>query len=354
MHTRRQGPGTARSALVLVPAKLNYFYDLHGRRLADALQALGFDVDVCTLARRPEKTYDWCVLTNISEIVLSHDQEDAEDVTGDITWEEELAAIDAIRRLHRSCRVVTACSLDCVGTAWYSAIEQRCAAARIATVLDFGLHDQSPFLGPDGPERRPAYWFVPNGLTPSERRAVGAEPDDHRPLPWAFVGHTTANRAALVDRLMQQVDPRGFVYMPGIGKITEKGSPHLNQKQFDAVLRRTRYQVWCSHHAHFYMESERFRMSLLAGSVPVKVVPDRKAVPARLLFDYLVLDEEEVAGRLREMDFQAVRRRFRDDFRAVPGIAAGVAGYLVAAGVLRPGEAEAAAQPDEPEMRRAG
>src|SRR5207248_3558879 len=106
--------------------------------------------------------------------------------------------------------------------------------------------------------------------------------------------------------------------------------------------------VWCSHHAHFYMESERFRMSLLAGSVPVKVVPDRKAVPPRLLFDYLVLDEEEVAGRLREMDFAAVRRRFRDDFRAVPGVAAGLAGYLVAAGVLRPGGAGAGAGPEGP------
>src|SRR5581483_6056331 len=145
----------------------------------------------------PDRAYDWCVLTNISEVVLSHDQEDAEDVTGDITWEEELAAIAAIRRLHKTCRVVTACSLDCVVTAWYTAIEQRCAAAGIATVLDFGLHDQSPFLGPDGPERRPAYWFVPNGLTPSERGAVdAAAADDRRPLPWAFVGHTTSNRAA--------------------------------------------------------------------------------------------------------------------------------------------------------------
>jgi hypothetical protein len=89
--------------------------------------------------------------------------------------------------------------------------------------------------------------------------------------------------------------------------------------------------------------------------VPVKVVRDRKVVPGGLLFDYLVLDEEEVAGRLREMDFRAVRQRFRDDYRAVPGVAAGLAGYLVAAGVLRPDEA-AAAEPDEPpkEMRKAG
>ena len=40
--------------------------------LAEALHGLGFDVEVSTLARRPEKNYDWCVLTNISEIVLSH------------------------------------------------------------------------------------------------------------------------------------------------------------------------------------------------------------------------------------------------------------------------------------------
>lgn len=351
MHTRRQGGGTARRALVLVPARLNYFYDLHGRRLAEALGSLGFDVDVTTLARRPEKAYDWCVLTNISETVLSHDKEDADDVTGDLTAAEEHAAVEAIRRLHKTCKVVTACSLDCVGTPWYAALEARAAAAEIATILDFGLHDQSGALGPDGQLRRPAYWYVPNGLTPAERRALdAAAADDHRPLPWAFVGHTTPNRAALVDRLMQQVDPRGFVYLPGIGKITEQGSPHLNERQYDAVLRRTRFQVWCSHHAHFYMESERFRMSLLAGSVPVKVVPDRKAVPPRLLFDYLVLDDEEVAGRLRSLDFRAVRQRFRDDFRAVPGVADGLVGYLTTAGVLRPGEAA----PESVELRKAG
>lgn len=356
MHTRRQVEDTARKALVLVPARLNYFYDLHGRRLAEALAALGFDVDVTTLARRPEKAYDWCALTNISEIVLSHDKEDDEDVTGDITPAEEHAAIDAVRRLHKTCKVVTTCSLDCVATPWYAALEARAAAAGIATMLDFGLHDQSASLGSDGQHRRPAYWYVPNGLTPSERRALdAAAADDHRPLPWAFVGHTTPNRAALVDRLMQQVDPRGFVYLPGIGKITEKGSPHLNERQYDTVLRRSRYQVWCSHHPHFYMESERFRMSLLAGSVPVKVVPDRKAVPPRLAFDYLVMDDEEVAGRLRTLDFRAVRQRFRDDFRSVPGIAEGLTGYLVAAGVMRPDEVAPADDAGPPgEMRKAG
>ena len=40
-----------------------------------------------------------------------------------------------------------------------------------------------------------------------------------------------------------------------------------------------------------------------------------------------------------------VRRRFRDDFRAVPGLAEGLSGYLRAAGVLRGGEAEPVAEP---------
>ena len=60
-----------RRALVLISGKSNnYFYNLCGRRLAETLRELAFEVDVTTLAEHPNNTYDWCVLSNISEVML--------------------------------------------------------------------------------------------------------------------------------------------------------------------------------------------------------------------------------------------------------------------------------------------
>ena len=330
----RQAQPPSRTALVIVPAGLNYFYELHGRRVAEALRTLGFGVERGTLGAYLERPFDWCVLTNITETLISHAQQGALDVSRQITPAQERAALEAIRRLHKYCASMACCSLDCVSTTWYEWIQRRCEATGITTILDFGLHDQSASLSaPD----RSMYHFITNGLTPSERRMVDrSEDDEERPIPWSFVGHVTLNRAALVDRLVQQLDPCGFVYLPQLGKVTVKGSPHLNETQYEAVLRRCRFHVWCAHHRHFYMESERFRMSLLAGCVPIKVVAPEQAVPAGLVFGDLVLSEADVAQRLRAFDFRAVRRRFRDDFRSLPGLSESLATFLRTRGILPP------------------
>ncbi len=333
----KQAQPPSRTALIIVPAGLNYFYELHGRRLAETLRTLGFAVETGTLATYVERPYDWCVLTNITETLLSHAQQGAPDISHEITRAQERAALDAIRRLHKCCPSVACCSLDCASTAWYEWIQRRCEATGIDTILDFGLHDQSAILSASA---RSMYHFITNGLTPSEQHSMDrAQDDDERPIPWSFVGHVTLHRAALVDRLVQQVDPCGFVYLPQLGKVTAKGSPHLNEAQYDAVLRRCRYHIWCAHHEHFYMESERFRMSLLAGCVPIKIVPAGHAVPSGVVFGELVLSENEIAQRLRTFDFRAVRRQFREDFHGLPGLCESLGGFLTSRLILPP-EAE--------------
>jgi hypothetical protein len=331
------GPALTRAALVLIPAGLNYFYEQHGRRLAEALEALGFEVDVRTLATVPQRTYDWCVLTNITEILLSHGQTAEGEVTGQITPQQEKAALNAMTRLHDHCGQVVCCSLDCVGTSWYEWIQRRCAAVGIGPILDFGLQDQRTFLDALA---RCSYRFLVNGLTPSERRAVEQAPEQDRPIPWAYVGHATPNRVALVDHLVQEVDPRGFVYLPQLGKVTARGSPHLNQAQYDLVLKRSRYQVWCSHHTHFYMESERFRMSLLAGCVPIKVTPPEQPIPPGLPFDYLIVPEDQLTRRLRSFEARSLFQRFRDDFCNLPSLSSVLASYLAGRGILPSSEVE--------------
>jgi hypothetical protein len=121
--------------------------------------------------------------------------------------------------------------------------------------------------------------------------------------------------------------------MPAMAPYTEKGSPHLNQQQFEQVLGRTRYQVWCSHHPYFYMEPERFRSSLLTGGVPVKIVESRREIPASAPLGYLMMEAADVAERLTAGVFLRLRRRFREDWRRFPTLAQEMARVLRDVGI---------------------
>ena len=308
----------SRRALIIIPGTVNYFYNLSGRRVAEALRELGFAVDVSTLGDCPQGDYDCGFLSNITEILHAH---------ADVA--------DGLRRIVAiggRCRLMASLGIDCVSTPWYHRIRDSSAQVGVGLILDLGLHDQSAFLEPG---HRASYRFVFSGLTPAEARSLEVPDEDEgeRRIPWAFVGHVTPHRAALVDHLIQMVDPRGFVYMPAPGPYTETGSPHLNQQQFEQVLGRTRYQVWCSHHPFFYMEPERFRSSLLTGGVPVKIVPSRQQVPESAPLGYLMMEAADAGARLTAGAFPRLRRRFREDWRRFPTLAQELARVLRDVGI---------------------
>jgi hypothetical protein len=315
-------------ALVIIPGTVNYFYNLSGERIAEALRELGFAVDIRTLPDCAELEYDWCLLSSIAEILHAYGDEEA-----------GLARLEAIRR---RCRSMASLTLECVATPWHHRIRELSDRAGADLILDLGLYDQGEFLDP---AERSGYRFAFSGLTPSERRQLDEldEEDNSRAIPWAFVGQVTPERAALVDHFIQKVDPRGFVYMPGTAPYTEKGSPHLNQQQFDRVLQHTRYQVWCSHHAYFYMETERFRTSLLTGGVAIKIVNSRAGVPASVPLDYLIFEPGEVEGRLTDDLFFQLRGRFQRDWRRFPTLGEGIARVLAEGGILPRGRSSQAA-----------
>lgn len=306
-------------ALVLIPGGVNYFYDQTGYRLAESLAALGFTVDVSSLGELPEvhPRYDWTLVVNIAEVLLAFSVTNtAARLAGQITPEEQSRALARLARVHDESRAIAAVQLDSAGTHWFDHAHNLCALAKIPTVFDLGFHDQSAVLLP---QQRARYQFVFNGLTDSERMQLDTLPnDDARPVPWVFVGHLTPDRTDLVRTLVREFDPRGFVYMPMLAPFTQ-GGPHLDEAQFGAVLSRAQYQVWRSHHAHFYLESERFRQSALAGGVPVKLMTaplPSGPIPFR---DFLV-DAETFASQLREWDFMTMRRRVAEEFRMLPSL----------------------------------
>lgn len=311
---------TAPTALVVIPQSVNYFYNQAGRRIAEGLAALGWRTDIRGLGEWSGESYDWCLIANLTEVLVAHGDEDD--------------GLSLVRRLRSRCGGTAVLGIDCVGTHWFRHLNYLADRAGIETVLDLGLYDQTEYLWP---QYRRAYRFLFSGLTPTEvctaRSVCAADDTDARAFPWAFVGHGTYHRVALVDLLLQAVDPRGFVYVPTLAPYKEKGSPHLNQRQFEAVLHRTRYQVWCSHHEHFYMEPERFRTSLLTGGVPIKVVDSSAVLPPAAPFRYLMMEARDMPGRLTPELFARVRRQFCQDYMACPTLTHELARVLTDLGV---------------------
>lgn len=315
----------ASKALVLIPGTINYFYNTTGRRVAEALAELGLEVTIRTLleaeaeAGRGGGAADFCLVMNVGEVLLGSGDRDA-----------------GIRRLRKlgPFRLLANVGLDSVRTHWFGELASWCDRAGVGTILDLGLVDQSDWVTP-GPGA--SYRFVPDGLTASERRALEASAGrgDGRPIPWSFVGHVTAERAGFVDHLVNAVDPSGFVYMPPLEPYTEAGSPHLNHDQFLAVLANSRYHIWCSHHPYFYMEPERFRLSVLSGCVPIKVLIDGQGPPEGAPLRPLMVPLGELAEALRPGQDAWYRRMVIDAYRR-RSLSASFAGALAALGIRCP------------------
>jgi len=315
-------------ALILIPGSMNYFYNLSGRRIAEALGALGVESDVTTLTDCSTDGYDWCVLSNVPEVVYS--------------FGDEPAAISKIRLIRRRCRSMASASMDCVQTQWYRRVCELSRQVGADCLLDMGVFPQTP---PPDAQGDLDYRFLFSGLTPTERKQFDRLDDGtiDRHIPWAFIGHLTGPRVALVDHLVHNVHPSGFVYMPSLAPYTETDSPHLNQQEFERVLMHSRYQIWCSHHEHFYLEPERFRSSLLTGGVPIKVVDPKSSAPERAPFKYLTMPADDLASRLSPPAFPRMLERFRSDWNRLPSLAQGLREILLEVGVPIPGrEARAA------------
>jgi glycosyltransferase involved in cell wall biosynthesis len=326
-------PGKQPTARVVVPGSVNYFYDRAGERVAEALRGVGVAAEVTTLSRAADEatTADWCFLVNPYEIAAGH---------GD-----QAGAIELMRGLASRGGRCVAAALECVQTPWFSHSVRLCRDVGLETILDLGFHSQLDEL-PD--DVAAMYRFCFNGLTFSERRAVPVAPAaSDRPIPWVLVGHQSAERAELAYRLAREGPPDGFVYLPRLSPVTESG-PHLNGRQFRRVLSRAKVQLWCSHHPHFYMESERFRDSLLTGSIPLKVV-DRPPDPSRVFpFEQLVAAHDETPARVREIDYAAAWAGFRDEFLALPSLEEGLAAFVGVAPPEVAGASEPGAAPGRP------
>ncbi|MCB0165369.1 MAG: sulfotransferase family 2 domain-containing protein [Anaerolineae bacterium] len=310
-------PLHGRRVLIIIPGTVSYFYDAEGRRVAEALQDLGCEVAVHTLTSYPEGSYDWCFLMNLSEIVHAH----GNDMKGVMRYVQQLKACS---------RQVGMILLESARSPWFRDSLSLMKHAKLNILLDLGFYNQYQHASR---QAQKVYHFVFNGLTRSEKKSICESEfiSGDRPLPWTFVGHLVPRRLKLLQRLIEDVDRRGFVYMVHFTPVTETG-PHLNQAQLHEVLLRTRYKIWCSHVDHAYVESIRFRLALMAGAVPIKVNMQPFDITEPLPFAHLMLDERDFDKKLRAMHFEETQYNFIREFSSLPLLETGLLEVLTQLG----------------------
>ncbi len=207
--------GSVPSALIVIAGNVNYFYDRTGQRIAEALRNLGGDAIVATIRDLPPQDFDCCFLIGPGEIVAGH---------GD-----RADAFQRLAKLRANCRFLAAWNLDSMATRWFSATRRLLRRLDFDVLVDTNIHPQDHLVPA---ELQARYKFVHYGLTRAERaqlvRYRKLQDSAERPIPWALVGHVTDVRIALAHRLVAEVDPCGFVYLPPLSPVTRDG-PHLNE-----------------------------------------------------------------------------------------------------------------------------
>jgi hypothetical protein len=291
------------TALVVIPKSVNYFYNIAGERLAEALGNIGWDTYLTPLAGYDGRPVDVAFLMSIGELLHAIPDKDF--------------AHAQMRSIRAHSRTTVLWLLDAVGTRWFDLGYNLMCQFQVDYLADYSLHDQSGGLQPS-----PAaiYRWVFYGLTESEKRRVRqAAWGSRRHIPWVYVGFKTPERVALAKYLVEELGRDGFLYLSDVAPITETG-PHLKDATYQRVLECCRWHVWRSQYPVFYMEAERFRRAALAGCVPIKIVEEDRPGPRELPFANLVVPREELRQRLGEASFPEWQVRFLDEYCALPSM----------------------------------
>jgi hypothetical protein len=312
--------------LIIIPGVVNYFYNQCGYRMAEALGEAGYDVQVSPLNLAPGDRFDLCLVSNIYETLNATEAYSRPE------------ALERMRKIRAHSRALACIAIDCASTHWFGLNRAAADEVQADLFVDLGLFSQESVL--TGSFRAP-YYFACNGLTTSERQeADRARQQTDRPVPWAFIGHQTFTRVALVDYLVQAIHPSGFVYLPSLGVIKDKGSPHINQQQYEMVLRKTLFQVWCSHHSHFYLEVERYRTSLITGSVPIKTISSLGTVPDQVPMRFALCREEDLIERMSPDRYPELRDQHWNEWQRLPTLSAELRKLAHHLGITPPGPAQ--------------
>ena len=181
MHPDAKLKPTAPRALVIIPGTVNYFYNLSGERIAEAVRELGLSVEVRTLPDCVEDDYDWCLLSSITEILHAYGDEDA-----------ALAKLGSLRGRYGSLASLT---LECVSTPWHRRIRNLSERAGARSDRRSRAVRSERISRPGRTRRLPVRLFGPDAVRASTARQPrrGMRRQDH-PLGVRWPGHPGSRR----------------------------------------------------------------------------------------------------------------------------------------------------------------
>jgi hypothetical protein len=295
---------------VIIPGNHNYFHDLAGERVHEALSTLGHNSELITLqayvtGKTKRRKYDLCLLVNTLEI--------------SVNYADSREAVKQLGNMRGNMGQMVAVALEAVNTHWFQNVIGVNQQIGVKTLWDIGFINQAKILPRNFGLR---YQPIFNGLTASERADVEAQTalERPRPIPWAFVGHATPVRYKLVYQLSQKIATDGFVYIPKLDAI-RKGGQHIDHERLMTVLNKTKWYVWSSHGSFAYVEHIRFRQALQAGGLPLKILQEPVNIPREVPFQYLIVPIEDLEAGLPNIPYEETLQRFRQEFLALPSLA---------------------------------
>ena len=164
----------AGTALVLIPGSVNFFNNIAGQRLVEALRRLGWDVKLTSLQTYAGERADLAFLVSLYELFFA--------------CESPAQARANLKTLRRNCPRVMMWLLEPVHTPWFHNSFSLFLECGLDTLTDNALHDQRDEL-PE--EHRGYYHHLFYGLTEAEKQQVRSLDfeDELRSIPWVFVGY---------------------------------------------------------------------------------------------------------------------------------------------------------------------
>ncbi|MCB4769217.1 hypothetical protein LGR54_11435 [Ancylobacter sp. Lp-2] len=255
---------------VIAPIGINWFYESQATNLAQDLSAFGLAAaalsssDVAALRAHAGSTV---LIVNYSECLITAERAGRRG--------ELVAALGEFEH-----RVLV--NYDTIYSHWFGN-QFPADAPPITAIVDLTMVRQVavPFV------RGVPYAWAPEAFSARERAAVRPwQPG--RPLPWAMLGHATADRAAFLSAAMEALGSDGLAFLPPHRPFDRRSG--FEATEIARVLARSDLYLWSSHHSFPYHEGFRALHAVAAGAVPAKVDPLNAAHFAHVPWVYSSLE----------------------------------------------------------------
>lgn len=237
---------------LIFPAGVNWFYETQATVLADDLTAQGVPAQAIPstgIERLNEVNATTVLILNAAECALAARRAGVGE-----EFVEALSKFDE--------RVLL--NYDSIFSRWFKN-QLLVRDGLITAIIDIGMMPQTELM-----VRGIPYLWAPEAFAQSEKEQIQSW-SEGRPLPWAVIGHVTADRAAFISSVQSTLGSSGLAFLPPLRPFQKNSG--LDHAGLIRVLQNSDLYLWSSHHDYPYHEGFRALHAIIAGAVPAKIDP---------------------------------------------------------------------------------